>query len=82
MLNKYDKIIKDGNILKIKTSYFDYGKGTEILPILKHKSFYFDYWIDIKNKKLINKNFLGGVHDLSDIEIESILNKYYWYYEK
>jgi hypothetical protein len=80
MLNNYDKIDwSDKNLLKIKISYFDYGQGTKILPILKHKSFYFDYWVDFKNKKLINKNLLGGTYDLTNDEVDLISNKYYWF---
>jgi len=80
MLNNHDKIDwSDKNLLKIKISYFDYGQGTKILPILKHKSFYFDYWVDFKNKKLINKNLLGGTYDLTDDDVDLISNKYYWF---
>ena len=79
MTNKHDKIDwSDENLLKIKIAYFDYGKGTKILPILKHKVFYFDYCVDFKNKKLMDKNFLGTTYDLTDDELEKISNKYYW----
>jgi len=80
MLNKYDKIDwSDENLLKIRISYFDYGQGTKILPILKHKTFYFDYWIDFKNRKLIEKNLLGGTHYLTVDELDLIYNKYFWF---
>ena len=79
MLNKYDKIEWDGDILKIGLAYLDYGKGTKILSFLKHRSFYFDYWVDFKNKKLYGKNMLGGTYDLTDDELDKISNKYYWF---
>lgn len=79
MLNKYDKIEWDGDILKLGISYFDYGQGTKILSFLKHRSFFFDYWVDFKNKKLYDKNTLGGTYDLTDEELEKISNKYYWF---
>ena len=77
-MNKYDKVEFDGDILKISMSYFNYGQGTKILPFLKHKSFFFNYWVDLKNKKLYDKNMLGGTYDLTDNELDKILNKYYW----
>ncbi len=80
MLNKHDKIDwSDENLLKIGIAYFDYGQGTKILPFFKHKAFYFDYWVDFKNKKLINKNLLGGTYDLTDDEVDLISNKYVWF---
>ena len=80
MLNKYDKIEWDGDILKISLSYFfEFGKGTKILPFLKHRSFFFDYWVDFKNKKLYDKNMLRGTYDLTDDELDKISNKYYWF---
>lgn len=79
MLNKYDKIEWNGDILKISISYFDYGQGTKILSFLKHRSFFFYYFVDFKNKKLHDKNMLGGTYDLTDDELEKISNKYYWF---
>ena len=79
MLNKYDNIKCVGNILYIKLSYFDYGKGTKILPFLKHKSFFFDYIVDFKNKTITDKNIGGGTYTLNDTEMNEIENKYYWY---
>jgi len=81
MLNTYDKIEWDDNILKIGISYFEYGKGTKILSFLKHKSLYFNYWIDFKNKMLYDKNLLGGTYILTDEELDKIYNKYYWFKE-
>ena len=79
MLNKYDKIEWDGDILKIGQAYFDYGQGTSILPFLKYKSFFFDSWVDFKNKKLYDKGVLGVAYDLTDEELDKIWNKYYWF---
>ena len=79
MSNVYDKIKWEGDILKIGISYFDYGKGTGILPFMKNKSLYFDYWIDFKNKKLYDKNLFGGTFDLTDEELDQIENKYHWF---
>lgn len=79
ILNNYHKINwLDNNLLKINLQYFDYGYGTKILPFLKHKSFYFNYWVDFKNKKLIDKNFLGKIFNLNNEELDLIYNKYYW----
>lgn len=82
MLNKFDKIEWDGDILKIGLSYFILGQGTKILPFLKYKSFFFDYWVDFKNKKLYDKGMLGGTYDLTDEELDKISNKYYWFKKK
>jgi hypothetical protein len=79
MLNKHDKIEWDGDILKIGIAYFDYGQGTKILSFLKHRSFFFNYWVDFKNKKLYDKNMLGGTYDLTEDELDKISNKYYWF---
>lgn len=76
-LNKVDKIQWDGDILKLKYSIFEFGQGTILLPILKRKKLFTTYIIDFKNKKLYDKNFLGGEFDLTDDELDEISNKFY-----
>ena len=72
MYNIYDKIILEDGIIKIKMQYSN----------LLGKRGYVDYWIDTKNKKLIDKNTLGETYDLSDEELDKLENRLYFYIKK
>lgn len=73
---KYDNIQFDNDILKLKISYLSIGKGTKILPFIKHRSFHYKFWIDFNNKILFDKNLLGKSYHLNNDELNKIYNKY------